>query len=235
LSSSAKASGARDLTFGFPANGVVSREVVGIVGDVRDASLAKQPGPMLYVPFAQAPLYGGEVVVKSALNPSAVAGAIRSATRAIDKNLPVTDVATMPEAMSTSVAQPRLRTVLLALFGGMALILAAVGLFGVISYSVARRTRELGIRLALGAEPRLVLGMIVRETLGLTLAGIVIGVPCAIGLAHVIRYLLFDVTPYDGITMVSVCALLVTVGTLASVVPARRAMHIAPVVALRCE
>ena len=225
----------RHLTFGFPVNGVASREIVGIVGDIHDVSLGKEPGPMMYVPFAQAPLYGGEVVVKSSSTTSAVVGAIRAATHGIDKNLPITDIAALPDVLNASVAQPRFRTLLLALFGAIALILAAVGIFGVISYSVSRRTHELGIRMALGAQSRSVLGMVLRETLALTLIGIAVGVPCAVAAARLIRRLLFNVPLYDPITLALVPLVLVAVAAIASYIPARRAMRVDPLVALRHE
>ena len=225
----------RHLTFGFPVNGIVSREIVGIVGDIHDVSLGKEPGPMLYVPFAQAPLYGAEVVVKSTLSASAVVGAIRAVTHGIDKNLPVTDIAPLPDVLNKSVAQPRFRTLLLGLFAAMGLMLAAVGIFGVISYSVSRRTHELGIRMALGAQPGSVLGMILRETLTLTLIGVAVGVSCALAAARLITHLLFKVTPYDPVTLALVSLVLVAVGALAGYIPARRAMRVDPVVALRHE
>ena len=225
----------RHLLFGFPANGIVSREIVGIVGDIHDVSLGKEPGPMLYVPFAQAPLYGAEVVVKSMLSTSAVVGAIRAVTHGIDKNLPVTDIAQLPNALNASVAQPRFRTLLLGLFGTIALILAAVGIFGVISYSVSRRTRELGIRMALGAQPGSVLSMIMRETLALTLIGIAVGIPCAVATARLITHLLFKVSPYDPVTLALVPLVLIAVGALASYIPARRAQRVDPMVVLRYE
>jgi len=225
----------RHLMFGFPVNGVVSREIVGVVGDIHDVSLGKEPGPILYVPFAQAPLYGAEVVVKSTLTSSAVVGAIRTVTHGIDKNLPVTDIAPLPEVLNASVAQPRFRTLLLGLFAAIGLMLAAVGIFGVISYSVSRRTHELGIRMALGAQPGSVLGMILRETLALTLIGIAIGVSCALATARLITHLLFKVPPYDPVTLALVSLVLVAVGALAGYIPARRAMRVDPVVALRHE
>ncbi len=225
----------RHLIFGFPANGIVSREIVGIVRDIHDVSLGKEPGPMLYVPFAQAPLYGGEVVVKSTLSTSAVVGAIRAVTRGMDKNLPVTDIAPLADVLSASVAQPRFRTLLLGLFGGIALILAGVGILGVISYSVSRRTHELGIRLALGAQPGSVLSMILGETLVLTLIGIAVGIPCAVATARLIVHLLFKVTPYDPVTLALVPLVLIAVGSLASYIPARRAMTVDPLVALRYQ
>jgi putative ABC transport system permease protein len=225
----------RHLTFGFPANGIESREIVGIVGDIHDVSLGKEPSPMMYVPYAQAPLYGAEVVVRSTLSASAVAGAIRTVTHDIDKNLPVTDIASLPEVLNESVAQPRFRTLLLGLFGGMALVLAAVGIFGVISYSVSRRTHELGIRMALGAQPGSVLGMVLRETLALMLLGMAVGIPCSIVTARLITHLLFNVAPYDPVTLGLVSLVLVAVGAVASYIPARRAMRVDPLVALRHE
>jgi ABC-type antimicrobial peptide transport system permease subunit len=124
---------------------------------------------------------------------------------------------------------------LLGLFGSIGLMLAAVGIFGVISYSVSRRTRELGIRVALGAEPGSVLGMILRQALVLTLIGIAVGVPCALATARLITHLLFNVTPYDPVTLVLVSLVLLAVGALAGYIPAQRAMRVDPVVALRHE
>ena len=190
---------------------------------------------MLYVPFAQAPLYGGEVVVKSGLSTSAVVGAIRAATQRVDKNLPVTDIMTLSDALNASVAQPRFRTLLLGLFGAIALVLAAVGIFGVISYSVSRRTHELGIRMALGAQPGSVLSMILRETLTLTLIGIAVGIPCALAAGRLIRGVLFNVKSYDSITLALVPLVLIAAGAIASYIPARCAMRIDPLVALRHE
>ena len=142
---------------------------------------------------------------------------------------------TLSDALNASVAQPRFRTLLLGLFGAIALVLAAVGIFGVISHSVSRRTHELGIRMALGAQPRSVLSMIMRETLTLTLIGVAIGIPCAVAAARLIRGLLFNVALYDPITLALVPLVLIAVGTLASYIPARRAMRVDPLVALRHE
>ena len=225
----------KHMTFGFPVNGIVSREIVGIVGDVRDEALGKKPGPMMYVPFAQAPLYGGEVVVKSTLSAAAVVDAIRDATHAIDKNLPVTEIAVLGDAMNESVAQPRFRTWILGVFGAIALILAGVGIFGVISYSVSRRTQELGIRVALGAQAGSVARLILRETMAIALGGIAIGVPCAIATAQLVRHLLLDVSPYDPLTLPLVALVLIAVAALASYIPVRRAIQVDPIVALRYE
>jgi predicted permease len=223
------------LNFGFPPDPGITREILGIVGDVRDVSLGQDPGPMMYVPYAQAPFWGANLVVKSTLSPSAVAAAIRQEVKKIDKDLPVTDVAKMPDLIDDSVAQQRFRTFLLGLFAAMALLLAATGIFGVISYSVSCRTNEIGIRVALGASRGAILRMILRETLVLTFAGLAVGMPCALAASHLIGHLLFGVSANDPATVAVVALTLAAVATLAGFVPARRAMCIDPMVALRYE
>jgi putative ABC transport system permease protein len=223
------------LNFGFPPNGDVDREIVGIIGDVRDMSLGDAPGPMMYVPFAQAPFWGANLVVKSNLSTSAVTAAIRQEVRKIDKDLPVTDVGKLPDFLDASVSQQRFRTFLLGLFAAMALILAATGIFGVISYSVSCRTNEIGIRVALGASRATILRMILRETLLLTFAGLLIGIPCALIAAHLIGHMLFGVSANDPVTLAAVAFTLTGVATLAGFIPARRAMQVDPMVALRHE
>jgi predicted permease len=225
----------KQLIFGFPPDGSAAREIVGIVGDVRDTSLSEMPGPMMYVPFAQAPFWGGQVVVRSNLSSSSVAASIRKATHEIDKDLPVTDIATLPETLDASVAQPRFRTLLIGLFGLIALLLAAVGIFGVISYSVSRRTHEIGIRVALGATPANVLRLVLGESAKLVLLGLAWGIPAALGLTRFLASLLFEVHPADPLTFIGVAILLTLVALIACYVPARRAMRVDPMVALRYE
>ncbi len=225
----------KQLTFGFPPSGEAMREIVGIVGNVRDVALGQNPGAMMYVPFAQAPFWGANLVVKSTLSTSSVAAAIRQEVQRMDKDIPVTDVAKMPDLIDASVAQPRFRTFLLGLFAAMALVLAATGIFGVISYSVSRRTNEIGIRVALGASRNTILSMILRETLALTFAGLVVGLPCALAASHLVGHMLFDVSANDPATLAAVAFSLAAVAALAGYIPARRAMRVDPMVALRYE
>jgi putative ABC transport system permease protein len=225
----------KQLVFGFPPNPGVPREIVGIVADVRDVSLRRDPGPMMYVPFDQAPFWGGEVVVRSNLRPASVSAAIRREVREVDKDLPVSDIASMSDAINTSVAQPRFRAFLLSLFGGMALLLAAAGIFGVISYSVGRRTHEIGIRITLGATPASVLRLILKESARLVVVGLIIGVPTALLLGRFLSDLLFGIHAADPATFIAVALLLAAVATFAAYIPARRATKVDPIIALRTE
>jgi putative ABC transport system permease protein len=187
----------------------------------------------MYLPFAQSPFWGSDLVVKSTLPESSVAGAIRKDTMAIDKDLPIGDIAKMTDVLSTNVAEPRFRTWLLVLFAAMALVLAATGIFGVIAYSVSRRTQEIGIRIALGASRGAISQMVLRETMMLTLAGLAIGVPCALAASHLVGHLLFGVSARDPITFGLVALILGAVAAVAGYIPARRAMRVDPMVALR--
>ena len=155
--------------------------------------------------------------------------------REIDKDLPVTDVEDLSALVDASTTQPKFRTTLLGLFAAIALILAVTGIFGVISYSVSCRTREIGIRVALGASRNAILQMILRETLTLTLTGLVVGVPCALAASRLVGHMLFDVSPNDPVTLTAVGLLLAAVACCAGYIPARRAMRVDPVVSLRHE
>jgi putative ABC transport system permease protein len=221
------------MRFGFPPNGNVPREIVGIVGDVRDVALSQKPGPMMYVPFAQAPLYGGEVVVRSSSSVSTVAAAIRQAVHSIDKNLPVTDVESFPEALGQSISRERFRTFLLGSFGAIALVLAAFGIFGVSSYSASQRTLEIGIRMALGAQRRDVLHLILGQGAKLALLGLGIGAVLALLLTRLIASLLYGVSATDPLTFGAVAIVLLVVAMAATYMPARRAMRVDPMTALR--
>ncbi|MFZ0860970.1 MAG: ABC transporter permease [Candidatus Sulfotelmatobacter sp.] len=225
----------RQMRFGFPPNSNVPREIIGVVGDLRDVALSRKPGPMMYVPFAQAPLYGGEVVVRSSSSASSVAAGIRQTVRSIDKDLPVTDVESFPEAVGASVAQERFRTLLMSSFSGIALILAAVGIFGVISYSASQRTHEIGIRIALGAQQRNVLRLILGQGTKLALLGLGAGAAAALPLTRLMAGLLYGVSATDPLTFGAVGIVLLGVAVTACYIPARRAMRVDPMVALRHE
>ena len=223
------------LTFAFHGNSPAPHEIVGVVGSVRDSGLDQQPGPMMYVPFAQEPLWGGDVVIRSTLPFSSVVGAIHQTVAGIDKQLPITEVATMPQVLDASVAQPRFRTWVVSAFGLLALLLAAAGVFGVVSYSVASRTREFGVRASLGASPALIRTMILLEGIKLAAVGLAVGLVAALTLARFLRSELYGVAAYDPTTFVLSIAVLSIVALAACYIPARRAMHVDPMVALRYE
>ncbi|MGC2828070.1 MAG: ABC transporter permease [Candidatus Acidiferrum sp.] len=225
----------RHLVFGHPFNGIASREIVGVVGDVRDAALHEAPQPMMYAPFTQAPFWGGELVVKSTLNPASIAAAIRQQVHDIDPNLPVTDFESLSYAVQSTAAEPRFRTLLLGLFGLIALVLSAAGIFGVMSYSVSRRTHELGIRMALGATPAGILKMVLREGGRLAATGLAVGLVAALILTRFLRTMLFEIKPADPLTFAAVAILLAFVALAACYIPARRAMRRDPLAALRYE
>jgi putative ABC transport system permease protein len=221
------------ILFGFPPDPGIPREIVGVVGDVHDVSLGSDPGPMMYAAYAQSPFPGACIAVQSTLAPSAVISSIRESVAALDKDLPVTDIATMTEVLHDSTAQPRFRTTLIAIFAAIALVLAATGIFGVISYSVQCRTNEIGIRVALGASARTILKMVLRETMLLAAIGLAIGLPVAFVASRVLGHLLFGVSPTDPTTLIAVSITLAAVAAAAGYLPARRATQVDPLTALR--
>jgi putative ABC transport system permease protein len=225
----------KKLIFSFPPNPGIPREIVGVVGNIRDASVGEEPGPMMYVPFDQSPFWGAEVAVRTNLSAGSVAATIRHEVDGIDKDLPVTDVASLSERMDASVAQPRFRTWLIASFGVMALVLAAAGIFGVISYSVSRRTLEIGVRMSLGATPSNVMRLVLSESARLVLIGLAVGIPIALGLGRFLSNLLYGVRAADPTTFAAVALLLIVVGTAAAYIPARRAVRVDPLIALRYD
>jgi putative ABC transport system permease protein len=210
-------------------------EIVGIVGDSKHASLTEQFLPEYYVSMLQAPFNSAFLAVRISGDPGATVSAIRHAVAQVDNTLPLSTFASMSERVSESVAEPRFRTLLLGTFAALALVLAAAGIYGVMSYSVAQRTREIGIRVAMGAGRRDVLSLILGQSLKLTLIGVTIGLAASWGLTRLLASALYNVAPHDFFTLASVSILLSGVALLASYIPARRAMRVDPLVALRYE
>jgi putative ABC transport system permease protein len=210
-------------------------EVVGVVGDVKYSGLDVAPEPAYYMPYRQNPWNDQFVVVRSVSDPAALASAARQAVAALDKDVPVARLRTMDELMTASVAPPKFRTVLVTIFALVGLLLAAIGIYGVMAYAVAERTHELGVRIALGADRSAVLRLVLGEAIVLAAIGIALGLAGAFATTRLIQSLLFAVTPTDGLTFVAISALLGVTALVASYVPARRALRVDPMVALRYE
>jgi putative ABC transport system permease protein len=209
--------------------------VVGVARDTKPRSLEAEPVAELYMPFAQQPEPFISLMIRTTNDPATVAAAVRNEVLALDKDQPVYSIRTLDDVLSEAVAAPRFRTLLFAVFAAVALILAAVGVYGVMSYSVTQRTHEIGVRMALGARPRDVLRLVVRHGFALALAGIAIGIIASYFLTKLLSSLLFEVSATDTLTFVAISALLTGVALAACTVPARRAMKVDPMVALRYE
>jgi len=217
------------------------RTIVGVVGHVKHYGLDVEGREQVYMPHAQS-LFGAAyaprdmtLAVRTALDPPAVSSAIREQVSALDNDLPVYHIATMDQLISNSVAQPRLNLSLLAAFAGLALVLAAVGVYGVMAYAVTQRTQEFGIRIALGASPGAVLKQVFLEGGHLAALGLALGIIAALLLTRLMSGLLFDVKPYDPVTLGIAAAVLAAVSLAACYIPARRATQVDPLVALRYE
>jgi ABC-type antimicrobial peptide transport system permease subunit len=207
-----------------------------IIGDVKDAGLDEATPAQLYLSYRQWPLHTMSVVMKTAVPPISVSEPARRAVYAVDPNMAVAGVRTLEEIVARSISQPRFYMTLLTLFAAVALVLAAVGIFGVLSYAVSQRTREIGIRMALGAQGRRVLGLVIREAMLLTAGGIAIGITSALLLSGpLVSAFLFSTSPHDAGTFASVAALFLAVALVASYIPARRATRVDPIVALRAQ
>jgi putative ABC transport system permease protein len=210
-------------------------EIVGVVGNVRLGTLDADFRPMIYYVHAQEPTGTMTLVVRYAGGAAPLTRALHAAVRELDPNLPLTDVTTMSTRLVQSMADRRYPMLLLSIFAGLAVVLAAIGLYGVLSYTVSRRTREIGVRIALGAGKADVLRLVVGGGMRLTLIGICIGLAGAAIAAHALGRLLYGVTPTDPATLGGVAVLLSAVALLAAYLPARRAAHLDPMVALRTE
>ncbi len=210
-------------------------EIVGIVGDVKHSGLDKQATPSVFISYFQSPEMRMSLVVRTAGDPLSMIRAVKDQVYAVDKDQPMYKIRTMDQVVADSQSSPRFTLVLLGVFAAVALALAAVGIYGVISYAVTQRTREIGIRIALGAERRDVLALVVGEGTALALVGVAVGLAAAFGLTRLISSLLFGVSATDPTIFGGASVFLAAVALLASYIPARRAMRVDPMVSLRYE
>jgi len=214
---------------------LTSFEIVGIARDVKLAGLDAPSEPAYYIPASQAPLQDMTLLVRTTTDPLSIVGAVRQTVLSIDPNLPISNIKTLEKVVDDSVAQRRLNMLLMGLFGGLALLLSAVGIYGLLSHAVTQRTQEMGIRMALGAQVSDVLKLVLRQGMTLAIVGEVIGLVGAFALTRLMRGLLFGVTPNDATTFIVVAGVLAVVALLACYVPARRATKVDPLIALRYE
>jgi len=211
------------------------RTIVGVVGNIRQESITDEAIPEMYVPYAQMPMNGTTVMLRSASDPLALVGAIRNEVLAIDKDQPIYEVKTLAQRVDEVSAVSRSLMVLLGSFALLAVVLGAVGIYGIVSYSVTQRTHEIGIRMALGARTRNVLSLIMKNGLTLVLTGIAIGIAGALAVTRFLTTLLFGVTPTDSVTFVVVSVVFFVIAIVASLIPAVRATRVDPLEALRYE
>jgi putative ABC transport system permease protein len=208
-------------------------EIIGVTRDIKQFSLELEPTPTMYLPTLA--VGWPNLVVRTSGDPLAMTAAIRAAVQSLDKDQPLANVRSMEQILATSVAEPRFRTMLLSIFAMLALALAGVGIYGVMSYSVARRTHEIGIRMALGARPNDTIRLVVGHGMTLVVIGVVIGLVGAFGLTRLLSTLLFGISATDPFTFAGIALLLTGVAAVACYIPARRATRVDPMKALRCE
>ena len=211
------------------------REVIGVVGTIKQTTLNAEERPAMYLPHLQAATPGLTLLVRTRGEPLSMAAAVRQEVRALDKDVPVTQVQTMEKVLGASVAQPRFSMLLVGLFAGLALVLSAVGIYGVMAYAVSRRAHEIGVRMALGAGANQVLKLVLKDGMTLAFAGIAVGLLGAFALTRLMASLLFGIGAKDPLTFVTVAAFLAFVAFIACYIPARRATKVDPLVALRNE
>ncbi|MEO8563772.1 MAG: ABC transporter permease [bacterium] len=213
----------------------VAPTVVGVVGDVRPWSIESEPMPQMYLALANSAPNNAAILARGSLAPTALAARLREAVRAVNPTLAVYNVRPMTEVIAGAIAPRRTNTYLITLFGDVAVLLAAIGVYGVIAYGVARRTREIGIRMALGAQRNNVIGLVVSEGIVLAVLGVSIGLASAWALRRLLASLLYGVTPSDPAAYVGAAVVLLTVAVIAALVPARRALLVDPALAMRAE
>lgn len=210
-------------------------EIVGVVGNVRHSGLDAEPKPEMYVSYLQTVRASYTVAVRTNVDPSSMVASVRNEIQAIDKDQPISGVKTLNELRAESLAQLRFNTLVLSVFAALGLILAAIGIYGVMSYSVAQRTHEIGVRMALGAQPKNVLRLVLGQGMVLVLIGVAIGLAISVAVTRLMASLLFGVTATDPITFVIVALVLTLVALLANYIPARKATGVDPLIALRYE
>jgi len=213
----------------------VPTEIIGVVGDSKQRSLDQKVEPMAYWPHPELVFPAMTIVIRTKGNASEITPAVRSVIRNLDPDQPISDVRTMEDLLSISMARSRFSTTLLTVFSLVALVMAAVGVYGVISYSVLQRTHEIGIRVALGAQRSDVLLLVVTKGIVLGVIGVAVGLAASFGLTRLISSLLFDVTPTDKVTYAAVATGLFLITLVACYIPARRATKVDPLRALRYE
>jgi predicted permease len=217
-----------DLTTGEP-----MREIIGVVGSIKRKGLTDEMPAQFYMPWKQAIIFVPAVVIRTSGDPLSMVGPLRAEVAQLDRNVPLYRISTVEDYVSSSAAQPRFQTVLITFFAAMALILSAIGLYAVLSYMVAQRTLEIGLRLALGAQRENVLGLILRRGLVLAATGLAIGIVASLIFTRFLSQMLYGVKPLDPVTFVGVSAVLMLVSLLASSAPAYRAARLDPMRTLR--
>jgi len=210
-------------------------EIVGVTASVKIAGMQEEERPQVYAPLAQYPRAGGVLAVRTQADPAAMAKPLRAVVGDLDRNVPVTDIKTLERIADEAVAQPRTQVWISAIFAVVALVLAALGVYGMMSYSVTQSRQEMGVRLALGARPRDLLWMTLLRGMRISAAGLGVGLAASFALARVLRNLLYSVKPNDPATMIAVSLLLLAVALVAVYIPARRAAGVDPAISLRCE
>jgi putative ABC transport system permease protein len=210
-------------------------EIVGVVADARQGELQRAPTATIFLANSQAPMYFASVVVRASGDPRQIARGAEEAVHRVDPGQAVSDVRTMESVFSDSVSSPRFQAVLLLVFAGLAVALAVIGVYGVVSYTVSERTNEIGIRMAMGAGGRDIARLVLHEALTLAILALAIGLAASLALSRVLRTLLFEVTPTDPVTLGLVCGVILAVSALAAVLPARKATRVDPMAALRYE
>jgi predicted permease len=216
-------------------NGTRIREIVGLVGNAKQSALNVDFEPIYYFPYKQLPWFIESLALRTSVPPLSLESAVRAEVASLDKQLPISGVRTMEDFRSESIAQPRFQMLLLGSFAGIGLLLTVVGLYGVMAYSVMKRTREIGVRVALGAGRRTVLTLVLKQAMMLVGAGILIGLAGALAGGQLLRNMLYGVTPRDPLLLAIACVVITATGGLATYLPARRVASTDPMQALRTE